>query len=162
MFQVNPNISDYMKFVPGDIMADLTAIDQVGNYRVQLEYSSTLVKLYILNNWQVYRDAGVDDERLWQALAALTNDEGHLKFNAYGTQLNYIRPLRQLNGSVLGNLALQNLSDNYMLFIASVVLLLFSAVVVGGLIVVDGGGSSSIRSSSDATILQQLFASSVN
>lgn len=155
-----PNIADYMQFVPSETMASLSSIDQEGNYRINVQYSSTLVKLYILFNWQLYKNAGVTDDELWQAFSSLSNDEGSLKFRVDGTQLNYTQPLRKLNGNLLGNLTLRHIIGNYWLFIAFIVILILCAVSLLGVIV---AGTFIRGEAPKITNLQrQLFVSSIN
>lgn len=122
-FSVEPRLSDYLEFISPEALRSgpavedrLITLDSTGNYRVKFEYSSTLVKLYILHNWDLYTEAGISENELWRALGSLSGDEGFLKFSLDGKQLNYNSSVKQLNGIVLGNLAVRHTQKYFWLF----------------------------------------------
>lgn len=136
---IHPRLNDYLVFVDEVLLHEkdvpvekrLITRDKMGNFRVNKSYSSTLLKLFVVHYWDMYKEGGVSEEELWGAFNAIANDQGNLMFDANGRQLNYIKHLDYLNSIVIGNMTLNLTIKNYKFYyLISIVYFIVTLVLV--------------------------------
>lgn len=101
MWSLVPTLSNYTQFISPELFTNekLIKLDSMGNYRVSLEMTEPLMKLYILNYWSLYRESGISEQELWLTLGSIDSQEGNLKFSINGDQINYMN-IQKLNNRV--------------------------------------------------------------
>lgn len=124
MWSLVPTLASYESFISPDILRDekLIKLDSLGNYRVSLDMTEPLLKLYILNYWSLYRESGISEHELWLALNSIDSQEGNLKFSINGLQINYMN-IHKLNSRVFTNVTAGHSYKNF-----SVVVLTFMGI----------------------------------
>lgn len=131
MWTPTPTISNYESFISSEILSSekIIKLNSSGQYSVELEFTEPLLKLYILKNWILYRQAGISEKELWLELGSINNAEGSLRFSINGEQINYLN-IERLNRRALQNYIIQGNFNKSSIIVILFIICFFSLVCI--------------------------------